>query len=74
MTISLGIGEYNVMIKDIGHVTFEFFVVLMYLLHSIQQIALEEMKERDSGFLGQLKTSKKTITSLKNIVKERERE
>ena len=72
MAIDLGTTEYNAMIKDIGHVTFGFFVVPMCLLYTIQQTAVQEMKERENGLLGRLKILKEIITSLKNTVKETE--
>ena len=39
--------EHNVVIKDLDHVTFDFSVVLMNLLHTIRQGAVEEMKKRE---------------------------
>ena len=39
-------------------------------MHDIQQVAVEDMKTREHAIFGQLKTSKKTISSLKHTVKE----
>ena len=62
--------ENNTMIKDIGHVSLDFSIFLMYILHSIQQIEVEDMKKRERAMFDQLKHSKNTIASLKNKVKE----
>ena len=64
--------EHNTMIKGIYHVSLDFSVVLMYLLHSIQQNAVEDMKTREHVVFDQLKHSKNTIALLKNKVKETE--
>ena len=60
------------MIKDIDHMNLYFFVVPMYLLHTMQQDVIEEMKTREHDIFGQLKHSNTTIASLKNKVKETE--
>ena len=62
--------EYNAMIKDIGHVSLDFSAVLMYLLYSIQQTIVGEMKKRECVVFNQLNQSKNTVTSLENKVKE----
>ena len=48
----------------------DFSIVLMYLLHTIQQNVIEEMNIREVVVFGQLKNSKNTMTSLKNKVKD----
>ena len=64
--------EHNTMIKDIGKVSLDFLVVLMYLMHSIQHTAIEEMNTRERAMFDQPKNSKNTIALLKNKVKEKE--
>ena len=58
------------MIKDIGHMSRDFSLVLMYLLHTIHHTTVEEMKTRKHVLFDLLKNSKHTITTLKNKVKE----
>ena len=60
------------MVKDIGHVIVNIYALPMYQLHAIQQVAVEEMKTIEWEIYGQLKTSKKTILSLKQTIKETE--
>ena len=45
-TIDLGTHEHNSMIKDIDHVSQYFFVVPMYLLHSIQHVVVDNLNTR----------------------------
>ena len=68
--IDLGTPEHNVVIKDLDQVTFDFSVVPMYLLHTIQKAVVEEMMTRKCEMFVQLKHSKTTISSLKNKVKD----
>ena len=63
-------SEFNAVIKDIGHVTFDFSAVPMYQLHTIQHVVVEEMKTREHKIFEQLNTSKKTVSSLKHTFKE----
>ena len=58
------------MVKDLGHVISNLFAVPMYQLHAIQNVVVEEMKTREWVIFGQLKSSKKTISSLKQTFKE----
>ena len=71
--IDLGTSKHNVVMKNLYHVTFDFSVVLMYLLHKIQHDPTEKMKTREREVFGQLKHSKTTILSLKNKFKEIEK-
>ena len=70
--IVLGKLELNVVVKDIGDVDFDFSVVPMYQLHTIQHVALEEMKTREHNIFDQLNSSKKIMSSLKHSIKETE--
>ena len=71
--LDLGMPKHNSMIKYIGHVSLDFSIVPTYLLHSIQQAAVEEFKTRECAVCDQLKNSKNTIAYLKNKVKETEK-
>ena len=41
--------DHNVMIRYIGQVSVNFSITPMYVLHMIQQDAIEEMKEREDA-------------------------
>ena len=49
-------SEFNAVIKDIGHVTFDFSTIPMYQFHTIQHDAVEEMKKREHEIFEQLNT------------------
>ena len=66
----MGTPKLNVMVKDIGHVTINFSTVLMYQVNANQRVAINKMKTREWEIYGKLNTSKKTIFSLKQIVRE----
>ena len=57
----MGTPELNVMVKDIGHVTINFSIVLMYQVHANWQVAVNKMKTREWVIYGKLNTSKKTF-------------
>ena len=71
--LDLGTPEHNTMIKDIGHVSVNFSVIPMFLLHNIQQAVVYEIKEREHYLVWQLKHSNNIIAYLNTKVKETEK-
>ena len=49
--IDLGTPELNTMIKDLGHITMDFYALSMYEVHAIQHVAVEEMKNRECSLV-----------------------
>ena len=56
------------MVKDLGPVTMYFSVVLMYELHVIQNVVVVEMNTREHALLNLVKSSHKTVKTLKKTV------
>ena len=43
------------MVKDLGHITMEISVLPMDEVHSIQNVVVEEMENREHGLVNQVK-------------------
>ena len=51
--------ELNAVVKDISDVAFDFYILPMYQLHTIQHVVVEDMKTRERNIFKQPKSSMK---------------